>query len=145
MAEERVQRRLAAILAADVVGYSLLMANDEEETLRTLRAYREVVERLIGERDGRAFGVVGDSMMAEFPSPVQAVRCAVEIQEELARRNSELSEERCMRFRIGINLGDSRDDFAGAPVFPSRTRMRPTTAENVGRSTKGVRTERSSK
>jgi class 3 adenylate cyclase len=106
MSQEYVARRLVAILAADVVGYSRLMGEDEEGTLGTLRAYREVVHGLVVEHDGRVFAGEGDSVMAEFPSPVQAVRCAVRIQEELERRNADLPEARRMRFRIGVNLGD---------------------------------------
>ncbi len=106
MGQQNVTRRLVAILAADIVGYSRLMGEDEEGTLRTLHAYRDVMDRLIGEHDGRVFGGAGDSVMAEFPSPVQAVRCAVRIQDELERRNAELPEERRMQLRIGVNLGD---------------------------------------
>ena len=106
MAEQDVTRKLVAILAADVVGYSRLMGEDEEGTLATLRTYREVIEKLIAEFDGRVFSGAGDSVMAEFPSPVQAVRCAVRFQEELEKRNAELPESRRMLFRIGINLGD---------------------------------------
>ena len=106
MAEERVQRRLAAILAADVVGYSRLMGEDEEATLRTLKAYREVIDGLIANHRGRVFGSAGDSVIAEFASPVEAVRCAIEIQKTLEERNAALPEDRRMRFRIGVNLGD---------------------------------------
>jgi TolB-like protein len=101
-----MERKLTAILAADVAGYSRLMAVDEESTLATLRAWRAVVERLIGGHGGRVFGGAGDSLAAEFPSVVNAVRCAVEIQRELGRCNSELPESRRMCFRIGVNLGD---------------------------------------
>ena len=106
MSEEGVERRLTTILAADVVGYSRLMGEDEEGTLATLRAYREIIDKLIAEVHGRVFSGAGDSVMAEFPSPVQAVRCAVRIQEEVGRRNAEMLESRRMLFRIGINLGD---------------------------------------
>ena len=106
MAEERVQRRLAAILAADVVGYSRLMDADEEATLRTLKAYRPIIDGLVTSHRGRVFGAAGDSVIAEFASPVEAVRCAVSIQEHLAVRNAELAEERRMIFRMGINVGD---------------------------------------
>ncbi len=106
MAHENIARRLVAILAADAVGYSRLMGEDEEETLKTLRAYREVINGLVGEHDGRVFAGGGDSVMAEFPSPVLAVRCAVRIQEELERRNAGLPEARRMHFRIAVNLGD---------------------------------------
>ncbi|MFQ5774636.1 MAG: adenylate/guanylate cyclase domain-containing protein [Kiloniellaceae bacterium] len=106
MSQQKVSRRLVAIFAADVVGYSRLMRDDEEGTLATLRAYRDVMDGLVGEYDGRVFAGEGDSVMAEFPSPVQAVRCAARIQEELERRNAELPEARRMHFRIGVNLGD---------------------------------------
>ncbi len=101
-----MERRLAAILAADVVGYSRLMGADEEATLATLNAYREVIDRLVMGLHGRVFGSAGDSVIAEFASPVEAVRCAVEIQQEIEARNANLAEDRRMRFRIGVNLGD---------------------------------------
>ncbi len=106
MAEARVTRKLAAILAADVVGYSRLMGADEEATLRTLNAYREVIDGLVVNHRGRVFGTAGDSVIAEFASPVEAVRCAVEIQRDLEDRNADLPEDRRMCFRIGVNLGD---------------------------------------
>jgi adenylate cyclase len=101
-----MERRLAAILAADVVGYSRLMGVDEEETLATLNAYREVIDRLVVDLHGRVFGSAGDSVIAEFASPVEAVRCAVEIQQEIEVRNAKLPGDRRMHFRIGVNLGD---------------------------------------
>ncbi len=101
-----MERRLAAILAADVVGYSRLMGADEEATLATLNAYREVIDRLVMDLHGRVFGSAGDSVIAEFASPVEAVRCAVEIQQEIEARNANLPEDRRMHFRIGINLGE---------------------------------------
>ena len=101
-----MERRLAAILAADVVGYSRLMEADEEATARTLGAYRKIVDGLVADHDGRVFGSAGDSVVAEFPSPVEAVRCAVDIQRELEARNADLPEDRRMRLRIGVNLGD---------------------------------------
>jgi adenylate cyclase len=106
MVEDRVQRRLAAILAADVVGYSRLMGVDEESTLRTLQSYREIIDRLIARHEGRIFTTGGDSVLAEFASSVEAVRCAIAIQEELTVRNTEFVEDRRMHFRIGINIGD---------------------------------------
>ena len=106
MAVDRLQRRIAAILAADVVGYSRLMGKDEETTLTTLKAYRAVIDGLIAHHAGRIFGSAGDSLIAEFASPVEAVRCATEIQLELGKRNTDLPEASRMRFRIGINLGD---------------------------------------
>jgi class 3 adenylate cyclase len=104
--EEHLQRRLATILAADVVGYSRLMAEDEEEALHTLKAYRAVIDRLIARHEGRIFNTAGDSVLAEFGSAVEAVRCAITIQEELRVRNAEREANRRMDFRIGINVGD---------------------------------------
>lgn len=106
MAADRVQRRMAAILAADVVGYSRLIGRDEEGTLATLRAYRQIIDRLIVHHEGRVFGSAGDSVIAEFASPVEALRCATEIQLEIDRQNADLPEPGRLRFRIGINLGD---------------------------------------
>ncbi len=106
MVVERVQRRLAAILAADVVGYSRLMGEDEEGTLANLKVCREAIDGLISVHKGRVFGSAGDSVIAEFASPVEAVRCATEIQLEIDKRNADLPEPRRMRFRIGVNLGD---------------------------------------
>src|SRR4051812_31826684 len=106
MAADRIQRRIAAILAADVVGYSRLVGEDEETTLALLKAHREIIDGLIVEHEGRVFGSAGDSVIAEFSSPVEAVRCATEIQLTINERNSDLPEQGRMRFRIGINLGD---------------------------------------
>jgi len=101
-----MQRRLAAILAADVVSYSRLMEDDEEATARTLSTYRDIIDGLVVSHHGRVFGSAGDSVIAEFASPVEAVRCAVEIQRDLEAHNVDLTEDRRMRLRIGINLGD---------------------------------------
>ncbi len=101
-----VKRKLTVILAADVEGYSRLMGADEEATLKTLGAHREIIDAMIAGHDGRIFATAGDSVVAEFASPVEAVRAALSIQEELAVRNDGLADERKMRFRIGINLGD---------------------------------------
>ena len=101
-----MERRLAAILAADVVGYSRLMEADEEATIVTLNAYREIIDGRVRDHRGRVFGTAGDSVIAEFASPVETVRCAFEIQTELEGRNADLAEDRRMRFRIGVNLGD---------------------------------------
>ncbi len=106
MEPEGVERKLTAILAADVVGYSRLMEADDEATVRTLKAHREVIDDLIARHRGRIVGTAGDSVLAEFASPVEAVRCAVSIQRNLGKRNAALPEDRRMRFRIGINLGD---------------------------------------
>ncbi len=101
-----MERRLAAILAADVVGYSRLMEADEEGTVKALNACRKIVDGLVLDHRGRVFGSAGDSVIAEFPSPVEAVRCAVEIQRALEGRNADLPEDRCLRLRVGINLAD---------------------------------------
>lgn len=114
-----MERRLAAILAADVVGYSRLMEADEEATVDTLHACRQIVDALVADHHGRVFGSAGDSVLAEFPSPVEAVRCAVNIQGELEARDADLPEGRRMRLRIGVNLGDvivEGDDLLGDGV-----------------------------
>jgi adenylate cyclase len=103
---DSVKRKLTTILAADVEGYSRLMSTDEEATLKTLKSYREIIDGLIGKHDGRIFGTGGDSVIAEFGSTVEAVRCAITIQEELRIENAELAEEQQMKFRIGVNVGD---------------------------------------
>ncbi len=101
-----MERKLTAILSADVKGYSRLMGEDEEMTLRTLQAYRQVTDRLIEQHRGRIVGTAGDSILAEFASAVAAVQCAVEIQQELRGKNAELPPDRRMEFRLGINVGD---------------------------------------
>jgi len=101
-----VRRKLTAILSSDVKGYSLLMAEDEEATVRTLTAYREVMSSLIQQFRGRVVDTPGDNLLAEFASVVDAVQCAVEIQRVLKANNAELAENRRMEFRIGVNLGD---------------------------------------
>ena len=107
MAEERVQRRLAAILAADVAGYTRLMGEDEEGTLAVLTAHRtELIEPRIAEHRGRVVKTTGDGLLAEFASVVDAVRCAVAFQEGMAERNTDTAEDRRIEFRIGVNLGD---------------------------------------
>ncbi len=103
---EGVRRRLTTILAMDVEGYSRLMSVDEEATLLTLRAYREIIDAMIARHEGRIFNTGGDSVLAEFASAVEAVRCAISIQEELLVRNAELDDDRQLRFRIGVNVGD---------------------------------------
>src|ERR1700751_2301543 len=100
-------RRLAAILAADVAGYSRLMGADEEGTQERLKAHlRELVNPKIGEHRGRTVKNTGDGLLAEFASVVDAVRCAVEVQRGMIDREPEVPEERRIRFRMGINLGD---------------------------------------
>ena len=107
MAEERVDRRLAAILAADVAGYSRLMGADEEGTLAALKAYRrELIDPKIAEHHGRMVKTTGDGALVEFGSAVDAVRCAVDIQRAMVQRNAGTREDRRIEFRIGINIGD---------------------------------------
>jgi adenylate cyclase len=107
MPEERVQRRLAAILAADVVGYSQLMGVDEEGTLAALKAQRgELVDPSVARHAGRIVKTMGDGILVEFPSPVEAVRCAVEVQQGAIQRARGVAEDRRIAWRIGINLGD---------------------------------------
>jgi adenylate cyclase len=106
MTTQEVKRKLTAILSADVKGYSRLMGEDEEWTLRTLNTYKEVMRSLIQQYRGRVVNAPGDNVLAEFASVVDAVQCAVEIQQVLRARNALLPENRRMEFRIGINLGD---------------------------------------
>jgi len=101
-----LERRLVAILAADVAGYSRLMGNDEEGTLATLSSFRSVTDNLILRHGGRICGTAGDSILAAFGSAVEAVQCAIDIQHQLAEANNALEEDRRMQFRIGINVGD---------------------------------------
>jgi TolB-like protein/class 3 adenylate cyclase len=107
LASERVDRRLTAILAADVVGYSRLMGADEEGTLARLKAHRrELVDPKIAGHRGRIVKTTGDGLLVEFASVVDAVRCGVEIQREMAERNTEVPSDRRIEFRVGINVGD---------------------------------------
>ncbi len=101
-----IKRRLTAILVADAVGYSRRMSENEEGTLQVLAAQRAIIDRLIVAHEGRIFGTAGDSVLAEFSSSVEAVRCAVEIQEALQTRNEGAPESQRLEFRIGVNLGD---------------------------------------
>lgn len=104
--EHKVERRLVAIFAADVAGYSRLMSQDEIGTLRTLTAHREIMDRLIAEHGGRIANTAGDSVMAEFPSAVDAVQCAVSVQEALAQTTQDNLEDQRLQFRIGVHVGD---------------------------------------
>ncbi len=110
MPTQEVKRKLAAILSADVKGYSRLMGEDEKGTVRTLNAYKEVMTGLIQHHGGRVVDAPGDNVLAEFASVVDAVECSVEIQKNLKVRNAELPENRKMEFRIGVNLGDVIED-----------------------------------
>src|ERR1700760_925498 len=101
-----MKRKIAAIFAADIAGYSRLVAEDEEETLRRLASYRQVTDDFIARYGGRIFNTAGDAVLAEFPSAVEAVRCAIDIQESLRTRNMAYPPSRQMSFRIGITIGD---------------------------------------
>src|SRR5262245_20985456 len=107
MAEERMERRLAAILAADVAGYSRLIGIDEEGILAALKGLRNsLIDPKIAEYRGRIVKTTGDGALVEFASAVDAVRCATEIQRSMAARNTNVPESRRIEFRIGINVGD---------------------------------------
>src|SRR3989441_3953399 len=105
--QDRVERRLTAILAADVAGYSRLMGANEEGTLAQLKAHRRaLVDPKIAEHRGRIVKTTGDGMLVEFASVVDAVRCAVEVQRGMAERNAEVPQEKRIEFRVGIHQGD---------------------------------------
>ena len=115
-----MERRLAAILAADVVGYTRLMEADEAGTLAALNAHRkDVIDPKVAEHRGRVVKLMGDGVLVEFPSVVEAVQCALEVQKELSTRNANVPEDRRIEFRIGVNLGDiivEDDDIYGDGV-----------------------------
>ena len=102
----KMERKLTAILCADVHGYSRLMRDDEEATFRALASHRRIIDGLILQHHGRFVNSAGDSVLAEFASVVNAVQCAIEVQTALRAENANLSAERRMEFRIGVNLGD---------------------------------------
>ena len=104
--DDQFERRLTAIFSADVKGYSRLMADDEAETIRMLTAYRGLMIDCIQEHRGKVIDTPGDNLLAQFDSVLAALTCAVEIQQELAKRNADVPDPRKMLFRIGINLGD---------------------------------------
>ena len=106
MNTENFKRRLAAIFSADVVGYSRLMGEDDTATVKTITAYREVMDALIKQHRGRMVDSPGDNVLAEFACVVDAAQCAVAVQKEFQARNADLPENRRMQFRIGVNLGD---------------------------------------
>ena len=110
MADEGFKRKLTAILSADAVGYSRLMVEDETATVKTIASYRQIMASLIKQHRGRVVDSPGDNLLAEFSSVVDAVQCAVAVQNEFQTRNAELAENRRMEFRIGINLGDIIDE-----------------------------------
>jgi class 3 adenylate cyclase len=140
----RVERRLAAIVAADVAGYSRLMGIDEVGTARTLREDRKVTDALVAKRGGRLVKTTGDGVLLQFPSVVDAVECAVAEQAVMAERNNGVPEDRRMLFRIGINLGDiliEGDDILGdgvrafflAMFAPLEARLSSSRLSTVGR------------
>jgi adenylate cyclase len=103
---KKIEQRLVAIFAADVAGYSRLIERDEVGTLNILAGHREVMDRLISEHGGRIANTAGESVLAEFPSAVDAVQCAVSVQEALAHAIQDAPEERRLQFRIGVHVGD---------------------------------------
>ena len=114
-----MERKLVTILAADAVGYSRLVGKDEDAALALFKECAAIIEERIQIHNGRAFGGAGDSVIAEFASPVEALRCAVECQNQLARLVDKLTEDRRMRFRVGLNLGDvvvEQDNLLGEAV-----------------------------
>jgi adenylate cyclase len=115
MADDKVKRRLTTVLCADVHGYSRLMEADETGTLETLRRYRTAIAGLVERHDGRIVNTWGDAVIAEFASVVEAVQCAVEIQQEISNQDSDPPHAPPMRFRIGINLGDVMVD--GSDIY----------------------------
>jgi adenylate cyclase len=110
MADEGFKRKLTAVLSADAVEYSRLMAEDEAATVKTIATYREIMSSLIKQHRGRVVDSPGDNVLAEFSSVVDAMQCAVAVQNEIQTRNAELAENRRMEFRIGVNLGDVIDE-----------------------------------
>ena len=119
MTPQDFKRKLTAVFSADVAGYSRLMGEDEAATVETLEAYKQVMFSLIKQHRGRVVDSPGDNLLAEFASVVDAVQCGMAVQKELQARNADLTENRKMRFRIGINLGDvieERDRIYGDGV-----------------------------
>ena len=110
MSAQITKRKLSAILSADVKGYSRLMEKNEMATIQTLKAYREIITSIIQQYGGRVVDSPGDNLLAEFGSVVEAVDCSVKIQQALKSKNAELAEDRKMKFRIGVNLGDVIQD-----------------------------------
>ncbi|MFC1878069.1 adenylate/guanylate cyclase domain-containing protein [Thermodesulfobacteriota bacterium] len=108
--EQRVTRKLRAILSADVKGYSILMADDEVFTIKTIKEYRDIMSRCIEQHNGRVVDSPGDNVLSEFASAVDAVQCAVEIQKQLKKENDRLVEDKRLEFRIGVNIGDVVQD-----------------------------------
>ena len=119
MTDDKVKRRLTTVLCADVQGYARLMEADEPGTMAMLRRYRTAISGLVERHDGRIVNTWGDAVIAEFASVVEAVQCAVEIQQEISSQQADQPDAQRMRFRIGINLGDvmvEGDDIYGDGV-----------------------------
>ena len=108
--KDKVTRKLRAILSADVKGYSILMAGDEVHTIQTLKAYRQIMSDLIQQHSGRVVDKPGDNLLAEFGSAVDAVECAVQVQNRLKKENAKFVGEKRVQFRIGVNIGDIIQD-----------------------------------
>jgi class 3 adenylate cyclase len=131
---ERVERRLAAILAADVAGYSRLMGEDETGTLARLKALRrELIDPELAEHKGRVVKTTGDGLLIEFPSVVEAVACALAVQHGMAERNASIPSARRVEFRVGINLGDVIIRWRGHPRRRRQYRRSPRSAGRAGR------------
>src|SRR6476646_2349053 len=113
MADLSIRRKLTAILSADVVGYSRLMAANEAATVQSLKSCRDIIARLVVDHGGRVVNAPGDALLAEFPSAVEAVQTAMEIQKSVEVHNIELEPDRRMQFRIGVNLGDVIEEADG--------------------------------
>jgi adenylate cyclase len=118
-----MERKLTAILCADVAGYSRLMGEDEEATLRILSAYRKIIDSLIENHRGRFVNSAGDSVLAEFTSVLEAVNCAIEIQNSLKVENATLPPDQRMEFRIGVNSGDVMVE--GEQIYGDDVNVRP--------------------
>jgi class 3 adenylate cyclase len=108
--EQKVTRKLKAIMSADVKGYSLLMSDDENHTIETLKKYRQLMSDLIMQHSGRVVDSPGDNLLAEFSSAVNAVECSVEIQKKLKKENSRFVEDKSLELRVGVNIGDVVQD-----------------------------------
>lgn len=107
---QNVSRKLRAILSADVKGYSILIADDEVFTIKTLKEYRRIMSNCIEQHNGRVMDSLGDNILVEFASAVNAVQCSVEIQKQLKAENDRLVEDKRLEFRIGVNIGDIVQD-----------------------------------
>jgi adenylate cyclase len=108
--EQKVIRKLRAVLSADVKGYSRLMSDDEVHTIKTLKEYRNIMAKIIEKHSGRVVDNPGDNLLAEFSSAVNAVDCAVEVQKNLKNENDRFVEDMRLEFRIGVNIGDGLPD-----------------------------------